>query len=115
MKTFSIYYEEKQKGWLGVDFDSTLAQYTTWKGYEHLGEPIPEMVEKVKKELSNGRNVKIFTARIDNGEKAVKLIKDWCKKYLGQELEVTNIKDRYCEEIWDDKAKQVSKNKGEFV
>ena len=35
-------------GWIGVDLDGTLAIYTGWKGCDHVGEPIPPMVERVK-------------------------------------------------------------------
>ncbi len=29
-------------GWIGVDFDGTLATYDGWKGPSVLGEPIPK-------------------------------------------------------------------------
>jgi hypothetical protein len=51
-------------GWIGVDFDGTLAVYDGWNGADHCGEPIGEMVFRVKKWLSEGRDVRIFTARI---------------------------------------------------
>ena len=35
-------------GWIGVDLDGTLAEYHGWKGSEHIGPPIPLMVERVK-------------------------------------------------------------------
>jgi hypothetical protein len=51
-------------GWVGVDLDGTLATYNTWEGPEHIGEPIPEMVERVKAWRRDGRAVRIFTARV---------------------------------------------------
>jgi len=34
--------------WIGVDLDGTLAKYGEWRGVEHIGEPIPPMVDRVK-------------------------------------------------------------------
>jgi hypothetical protein len=33
---------------IGVDLDGTLAKYGEWRGVEHIGEPIPPMVDRVK-------------------------------------------------------------------
>lgn len=107
--------EKKESGWIGVDLDGTLAYYTEWKGIHHIGDPIPEMLSKVKKAIKQGKKVKIFTARVANGNKAIKPIEKWCEEHIGQILPVTNVKDMHCKEIWDDRAKQVRKNKGEFV
>jgi hypothetical protein len=105
----------KGKEWIGVDLDGTLASYTEYKGPEHIGEPIPKMVSRVKKWLDDGKTVKMFTARADGKDKAVavKAIKAWCKEHLGQELEVTCKKDQFMTELWDDRAVRVKKNKGE--
>lgn len=35
-------------GWIGVDLDGTLAVYKGWNGPEHIGEPIPIMIDRVK-------------------------------------------------------------------
>lgn len=51
-------------GWIGVDFDGTLATYGTWAGADHVGEPIAPMVARVKRWLAEGREVRVFTARI---------------------------------------------------
>jgi hypothetical protein len=51
-------------GWIGVDLDGTLAHYDGWKGADHIGAPIPVMVERVKGWLAEGKTVKIFTARV---------------------------------------------------
>lgn len=51
-------------GWIGVDLDGTLAEYNGWQGIDHIGKPIPKMVNRVKKWLSEGVQVKIFTARL---------------------------------------------------
>lgn len=100
-------------GWRGVDLDGTLAVYDGWQGPYHIGEPIPLMVERVKKWLAKGEWVKIFTARVCDGDPKTRLaIEDWCEKHIGQRLEVTNMKDYGMIEIWDDRAVQVIPNTG---
>lgn len=107
----------KSKEWYGVDFDGTLAKYDKWRGIEHTGEPIKPMVDRVKRWLNSGRNVKIFTARVagKDGTKARPYIEAWCKEHLGQKLEVTNIKDHHMIELWDDRAVQVKMNTGKPI
>ena len=52
-------------GWIGVDLDGTLAYYDQWRGALHIGEPIPVMLERVKRWLDEGKDVRIFTARVN--------------------------------------------------
>ena len=110
---------KKQKGYIGVDFDGTLSKYTKYEGPTVLGEPIPKMVERVKRWLKEGRNVVIFTARVAPDHPLVEqvaaeeAIKEWCKIHIGQELSVTCIKYASMYEFWDDKAVGVEKNTGE--
>lgn len=115
--------------WVGVDFDGTLAIYNGWKGDNHLGEPIAAMVWRIKDWLSQNIKVKIFTARVgcsgyDNGEglddeafasKQRELIKEWCRKHIGQELEVTATKDFHMIELWDDRAIHVISNTSDYL
>lgn len=119
------------RGWIGVDLDGTLAYHTneTWKGVDHVGEPIPAMIERVKKWLKEGKDVRIFTARVDGGDEAVaageeggehfrdiqrvkKAIETWCVKNIGQVLPITNKKDYSMIELWDDRAVQIIPNTG---
>ena len=51
-------------GWIGVDFDGTLAEYNGWVAPTHCGAPVPAMVERVKEWLRQGWEVRIFTARV---------------------------------------------------
>lgn len=51
-------------GWIGVDFDGTLAKYGKYVSPTHCGEPVPAMVARVKRWLADGREVRIFTARV---------------------------------------------------
>lgn len=108
----------KNYGWIGVDLDGTLAEYHSWKNDGEIGKPITLMVNRVKNWLKQGLMVKIFTARIsvDAGkEETIKQIKAWCKQHIGQELEVTNVKDFTMMELWDDRARQVEKNTGKYI
>ena len=41
-------------GWVGVDLDGTLAQYDGWKGVDHIGDPVPKMLERVRNWLADG-------------------------------------------------------------
>lgn len=111
-------------GWVGVDLDGTLAMYSRWKGIDHIGEPIPVMVERVKQWLRQGTTVKIFTARMHGHGVAlleggtadvVTPIQQWCLKHIGQVLEVTNVKDFKMIELWDDRAVRVETNTGRII
>ncbi len=105
------------KGWIGVDFDRTLAHYANWEANgRSLGHPIPLMLERVKRWLAAGQEVRIFTARAahnsENRDKDIVAIMDWCLKYLGQELMVTAEKDFNMIALWDDRAVSVHPNEG---
>ena len=98
-------------GWIGVDLDGTLAEYGGWIGPDHIGKPIPLMLSRVKKWLSEGREVRIFTARASIPSQ-VEPIANWCIEHLGVALPVTNVKDFGMIELWDDRAIQVEANTG---
>lgn len=97
--------------WIGVDLDGTLAHYDTYKGRHHIGLPIPAMLERVKKWISQGGTVKIFTARAGDPE-AAPHIRAWLNLHGLPELEITNVKDFGMIQLWDDRAVQVEKNTG---
>lgn len=108
------------KGWIGVDLDGTIAEYTGWKGHRHIGQPIRPMVERVKRWLKEGWEVRIFTARVsarDGAEKqeVIKAVQDWCEEHIGTLLSVTCEKDYAMVELWDDRCVQVIPNTGEPV
>lgn len=104
--------EDEEEGWIGVDFDGTLAKHTSYKGPTKLGEPVPKMVARVRRWVGHGKRVKIFTARADD-EKSVNAIKKWLKDNELPDLEITNLKDKEMIEFWDDKAVAVKRNTGE--
>ena len=110
-------------GWIGVDLDGTLAQYSGWTGDPfQIGEPVPKMVERVKQWLREGKQVWIFTARTSPeavefndilAQDIVQAISVWCLKHIGQALPVTYKKNPSMIELWDDRAVQVIPNTGE--
>lgn len=102
-------------GYVAVDFDGTLAKQMLDKS--KLGPPVPKMLERVKRMLKNGEDVRILTAKIDgaNGPEMKKKIEDWCRKYIGQVLPVTNRKDEHVKAIFDDRAVQVARNDGTIL
>lgn len=101
--------------WLAVDLDGTLAYYDDWKGIEHIGEPVPLMLNRVKEWIADGKTVKIFTARACGGEHQINLIQDWCEKHGLPRLEVTNVKDFRMARLYDDRCVQVIENTGILV
>lgn len=104
------------KGWIGIDLDGTLAHYDTWRGIEHVGEPIPAMAERVRAWAAAGQPMKIFTARVCVAEpersKVIWHIHNWLVANDLPLLEVTNVKDFAMIELWDDRAVQVQMNTG---
>jgi hypothetical protein len=106
-----------QRGWIGVDFDGTLATYGKWGGIESLGDPVPKMVARVRQCLAEGKEVRIMTARVSRpgmeGEQAAVAIRRWCQQHIGVALPVTCRKDFAMIELWDDRAVQVIPNTGE--
>lgn len=108
-------------GWIAVDFDRTLAYRVHDSNTIDTGVPVLSMVARVKKWLAQGRNVRIFTARVGSKnptdrwgtvEQQRELIEQWCLKHIGQVLPVTAEKDGYMLELWDDAAVAVEENTG---
>lgn len=108
---FTLLEGDEEDGWIGVDLDGTLAKHTGYKGATKIGEPIPAMVNRIRRWVGHGKKVKIFTARADD-ERSVNAIKKWLKDNELPDLEVTNLKDCKMTELWDDKAIGVVKNTG---
>jgi hypothetical protein len=103
------------RGWIGVDLDGTLAEYHGWKGIAHIGAPVPAMVERVRFWLSQGVEVRIFTARVctwADRRQARRVIGEWCQTHGLPRLAITNTKDYDMIELWDDRAVRVEKNQG---
>lgn len=94
-------------GWIGVDFDGTLAHYDYFRGEDHTGEPIDPMVKRVRKWRTEGKDVRLFTAR-----KPSPVLRRWMREHLGEVLPITNTKDRFMQALYDDRAVQVKRNHG---
>ena len=104
-------------GWIGVDFDGTLATYN--KGMAPLlGDPIPQMVERIKKWRAKDIEVRIVTARASHPEfklAALLAMQEWCLTHLGEVLEIGCTKTYEMIELWDDRAVQVETNTGKVI
>lgn len=102
--------------WYGFDLDGTLA-YTDGKhdDFTKIGEPIPAMIIIIKEYIASGKMVKIFTARYSRRDECpgiIPAIEEWCEKYIGKKLEITNVKTPGCKQIFDDRAVTVCRNNG---
>jgi RNA-binding protein YhbY len=78
-------------GWIGCDLDGTLAEYNGWQGPQHIGAPIPKMLERVKRWLSEGKDVRILTARASTEDKRelhifLEALEAWLLEHVGQTL-----------------------------
>ncbi len=115
-----------KRRWIGVDFDGTLATFECdWPNdYRSVGNPIWPMIERVKGWIAAGEDVRIFTARMDcyhpicgrvPAEKVREPLEEWCKKYLGVVLPITNRKDYWCTALYDDRAHRVETNTGKLL
>jgi len=105
------------KGWIGVDLDGTLAEYTEWDG-DKIGKAVPKMLERVKKWIDEGKEVRIMTARasLDYSTKEdIKLIEDWLEENGIGGLKITNEKDPQMLLLYDDRCIQIKQNTGERV
>ena len=109
------------KGWIGVDLDGTLARYDGWVNELHIGAPVPAMLERVKAWLAEGREVRIFTARVADGAgnrsryspSVIRCgIENWCLEHIGQALPVTCSKDFGMIALYDDRCVQIERNTG---
>lgn len=106
-------------GWVGFDLDGTLAKYDGWKGHQHIGAPIPNMI-RLLKAISADYEVRIFTARASGEEssersQSIQAIEAWCLKHIGRILPITCVKDYRMVTLYDDRAIQVEFNTGRIV
>lgn len=121
----SVKQENTSPGWIGVDLDGTLAHYEGWQGATHVGEPIEPMLLRVQHWLSQGKDVRIFTARVANPADSTMVAQDvlasrfaieaWCLHHLGKVLPITCCKDFGMVELWDDRCVQVETNTGMVI
>lgn len=108
-------------GWYGFDLDGTLAEYHGFVAPDHIGVPIPAMVNKVKRLLASGKKVKIVTARANldiypfQFQPFLKALEAWCIEHIGCVLPITCSKDQHMIVLYDDRAIQVIPNSGKTL
>lgn len=109
-------------GWIGVDLDGTLAR-NDHPGYpDEIGPPVERMVNRIRNWLSQGKDVRIVTARAANEDwyqrvhaDEVELVNQWVVKHIGVSLPIQAHKDHRMIELWDDRAVAVEPNTGKYV
>lgn len=104
---------------VAVDLDGTLAVLEPSDDPYHIGPPVPAMVDRVRDWLDDGVEVWIFTSSIngpdvDRDEKIAR-IHDWLEQQDLPALNVTDVKEHFFKEYWDDRAVQVVENTGHPV
>jgi hypothetical protein len=101
--------------WIGVDLDGTLAVYPPKPG-SLIGDPVMPMLTQVIRWVKQGKEVKIFTARVNpqdsEWEKMRDAIDGWCLEHVGKILPTTCAKDYMMTELYDDRAVQIIPNTG---
>lgn len=106
--------------WYGFDLDGTIADNSSHTaGFGEIGRPIKPMIQLMKRLHRDGYDVRIFTARVGDvgkNRRSLKNLKkhiwEWCDKHLGFRPPITDRKDSLMECAYDDRAKQVVRNKG---
>lgn len=106
--------------WYGFDLDGTIADNSLHTfGFGTIGKPIKPMCNQMKRLHRQGYDVRIFTARLSDVGKTRRQqarIKDhiwqWCDVNLGFRPPIVDRKDASMEALYDDRAKQVVRNKG---
>lgn len=121
----------RNEGWVGFDFDRTLAVYHHHM-YPALGDPIPGIVDLAKRILGHGYEIRLVTARVcdvllyryEQGDRSPEVIRDqeqrkslgeWLFSVFGMVITVTNRKDFKMICLYDDRAKEVVPNTGALV
>jgi hypothetical protein len=100
--------------WIGVGLDGTLAQLNGPLDPARIGEPVPNMVARVRDWTHRGHTVKVFTPRAAD-EAGQALVEQWLETHRLPELEVTCEKDLHMLELWDSRAVQIIANMGRPV
>lgn len=124
--------------WIGFDLDGTLAHHDKWKGPTHIGDPIIPMIDLCRDLISQGKDVRIFTARIYplmyvpysyqshvglaelsyemmSAHLAADAIRAFSLAHFGRYLAITCVKDYEMWQLYDDRAIQVISNTGVTV
>ena len=103
---------------MAVDWDGTLVEYNGYKGVGVYGAPVPKMVNRIKRWLSKGTEVIIFTSRVsvehdmDRAMDELEAIQATLHSMGLPILEVTANKLTRINQFWDDRAVRVMRNTG---
>lgn len=100
-------------GWIGVDLDGTLAKYDSWRDGA-IGEPVGEMLFRVRKWLEDGVEVRCMTARAGDLVEYDRT-RAWLDFHGLQAVSITDRKDFAMIELWDDRAVAVEQNTGRVL
>jgi hypothetical protein len=103
-----------KEGWYGIDLDETLAYYVGPSGNTKIGSAILEIMVIAKRWLSEGKDVRLFTARAGFPD-AVAEIESWLLEHDLQDMKITNVKDHGMVILLDDKAREVVGNTGIII
>ena len=121
METFSEEFEQffahgrpDPSSWIGVGLDGTLAHDDGEIDLARIGQPVADMVARVRDWTARGHTVKVFTPRAaEDAGKA--LVEQWLRDHDLPEIEVTCEKDLHMIELWDSRSIQVIPNSGNPV
>lgn len=113
-------------GYYAFDFDGTLSTHLRGGGVNGVGEPIPEMVGRVRALLAKGEEVRIITARFlhahpDEGYRAhwnamqVAMIHKFLAEQQLPPLQVQSHKCFSMLMLYDDRCVQVETNTGQVL
>lgn len=99
-----------------VDLDSTLAHHEPGSKFDpdHIGDPVPSMLRRVRNWLAQGKKVYILTARAANKDN-IPRVEEWLKEHGIGECIVTNEKLPEMRRIWDNIAVAVESNTGKVL
>lgn len=107
-----------EKPHIALDFDRTLARRTDEDlDIDKVGEPIPQMLAHVRKWLSQGYKITIFTARlghdsIEENRRQEQMIRRFLARENLPQFPITAIKRSVFTHFVDDKAIPVTENEG---
>ena len=101
-------------GWIGVDFDGTLAVHREQHGMDVLGKAIEPTLFRIRQWLQAGVEVRIFTARASQPE-LVPAVHAWLHQQQLPALAVTHRRDYDLLQLWDDRAIQLETNTAELL
>lgn len=98
----------KKRRVIAVDFDGTLAKS---RSDGLAGDPVKPMVDRVKRWHAQGKEVVIFTSRLDTWD-GLSSIKYWLRENGLPDLKITNKKTGDIEEFWDNRAIRIEDSTG---